>query len=56
MRLNGIFTGEALNGIPIAYTVITDINDLVEMEKTQSITYNNIFGENRTGCGIVRGE
>ena len=44
VRMNGSFTEEVLDGIPIAYTVITDINDLVEMEKTQSITYHNIPG------------
>lgn len=44
VRMNGRFTEEVMDGIPIAYTVITDINDLIEMEKTQSITYNNIPG------------
>ena len=44
VRMNGIFTDTYINGTPISYTVITNINDLVEMKKAQSITYNNIPG------------
>lgn len=44
VRMNGIFTDTYVNGSPISYTVITNINDLVEMKKAQSITYNNIPG------------
>lgn len=44
VRMNGIFTKDTFQGHQISYTVITDINDLVEMKKTQSITFDNIPG------------
>lgn len=44
VRMNGIFTEETVNGVPISYTVITDVDDLVQMHKTQSITFDNIPG------------
>ncbi len=44
VRMNGIFTKDPVDDRPIAYTVITDINDLVDMQTTQSITFNNIPG------------
>lgn len=44
VRMNGIFTKDPIDDRPIAYTVITDINDLVDMQTTQSITFNNIPG------------
>lgn len=44
VRMNGIFTEDPTTGTPISYTVITDINDLVQMQMAQSITYNNIPG------------
>ena len=44
VRMNGIFTKDAVTGKPISYTVITDIDDLVKIQKAQSITYDNIPG------------
>ena len=44
VRMNCIYTDTYVNGYPISYTVITNVNDLVEMKKAQSITYNNIPG------------
>ena len=44
VRMNWIYTDTYVNGYPISYTVITNVNDLVEMKKAQSITYNNIPG------------
>ena len=44
VRMTGTFTDEYVNGKQVSYTVITDINDLVQMRIDQSITYNNIPG------------
>lgn len=44
VRMSGTITDETYQGIPIAYTVITDITDLVEIKQAQTITYNNIPG------------
>ena len=44
VRMNGVFTDARINGVPVSYTVITDINDLVAMQQAQSITFNNIPG------------
>lgn len=44
VRMSGTFTDESYQGVPIAYTVITDITDLVEIKQEQSITYDNIPG------------
>ncbi len=44
VRMTGTFTAEVIDGFPVSYTVITDINDLVQMQKDQSITYNGIPG------------
>ena len=44
VQMCGFFTQNILNGYPIAYTVITNVDDLVKMQRAQSITYNNISG------------
>ena len=44
VRMSGTFTDENYQGVPVAYTVITDITDLVEIKQEQSITYDNIPG------------
>lgn len=44
VRMNGFFTQNTVDGSRISYTVITDVNDLVEMELARSVTYNNIPG------------
>lgn len=44
VQMCGFFTQNILHGYPISYTVITNVDDLVKMQKAQSITYNNISG------------
>lgn len=44
VKLTGTFTNKFMNGYRISYTVITDINDLVQMQMEQSVTYNHIPG------------
>lgn len=44
VQMNGVFTKNIYNGYPIAYTVMTNIDDFVNMQRAQSITYNNIPG------------
>lgn len=44
VQMNGVFTKNTYNGYPIAYTVMTNIDDFVNMQRAQSITYNNIPG------------
>lgn len=44
VRMNAVFTQEFFEGHQISFTVITDINDLIEMQQAQSITFNNIPG------------
>ena len=38
------FTNEYIKGYPVAYTAITDIDDLVQAENERAITYNSISG------------
>ncbi len=40
----GTFTPETLNGIPLIYTVFTDVTDIVHMRTEQSVTYDNLPG------------
>lgn len=44
VRVNTTFTDETVNGYRVAYTVITDINDIIQMQKMQTVTFNNISG------------
>lgn len=44
VKLTGTFTNTFMNGYRISYTVITDINELVQMQMEQSVTYNHIPG------------
>ena len=44
VQMNGVFTKSIYNGYPIAYTVMTNVNDFVKIQRAQSITYNNIPG------------
>lgn len=44
VRMTGTFTREMIDGKQVSYTVITDIDDLVQMKMDQSITYNNFPG------------
>ena len=43
-KLAATFTDLSLNGIPISYTVITDIEDVMRSRLEQTITYDNIPG------------
>lgn len=38
------FTSEVYQGYPISYTVITNVNDMVQKQIEQTITYDNIPG------------
>ena len=44
VKMHGVFTENTYDGYPIAYTVMTDVDDFVKMQQAQSITYNNIPG------------
>ena len=44
VRMNATFTDEIINGKQVSYTVITNIDDLVQTQKTQLITTNNLPG------------
>lgn len=44
VQMNGVFTNNTVDGYPITYTVITNVDDLIKMQQAQSITYNNIPG------------
>lgn len=44
IKLIGTFTKEIIDGIPIAYTVFTDVSDLMQMRTEQTITYDNLPG------------
>ncbi len=44
VKLNGIITQNRFQGCPIAYVVMTNVDDLVKMQKAQTITYDNISG------------
>lgn len=44
VRMSGSFVEEYIDGCPVAYTVMTDINDIMQMQKERSITYDNLPG------------
>ncbi len=44
IKIVGTFTREMADGTPIAYTVMTDISDLIQMQVEQTVTYNSIPG------------
>lgn len=39
VNISNVFGEEYINGYPVSYTVMTDVDDLVRMQKEQSITY-----------------
>lgn len=43
-HLVGTFTNERINGLPVVYTVFTDVTDLVQTQMEKSITYDNLPG------------
>lgn len=44
VKLVATFTNQLYNGIPISYTVMTDVEDMMQMSREQTITYENIPG------------
>lgn len=44
VRMVATFADEYIDGCQVSYTVMTDINDLVLMQKAQTITYNALPG------------
>lgn len=44
VQMNGVFTKKMVGDYPVTYTVMTNMDDFVKMQKAQSITYNNIPG------------
>ncbi|MBT9776612.1 response regulator [Clostridium sp. MCC353] len=44
VKFNTSFSDEYVNGCQVAYTIITNIDDFVRMQKEQSITYDNLPG------------
>lgn len=44
VRMAATFTDEYVDGHRISYTVITDIDDVIQMQVEQSVAYNNLPG------------
>ncbi|MEQ2679237.1 Sensory/regulatory protein RpfC [uncultured Clostridium sp.] len=44
VKFSTAFADEYVNGCQVAYTSITNIDDLVRIQKEQSVTYNNLPG------------
>lgn len=44
VRMVATFADEYIDGYQVSYTVMTDINDLVLMQKAQTVTYNALPG------------
>lgn len=44
VRLTAAFSDEYIDGKQVSYTVMTDISDLVQMQKEQSVTYKSLPG------------
>ena len=44
VKFSAAFSDEYVDGYQVAYTVMTNIDDLVRMQKEQSVTYDNIPG------------
>ena len=44
VKYTATFSEEYVNGTQVSYTVITNIDDLIRMQKEQSVTYNNLPG------------
>lgn len=44
VQLSATFAQEYINGYQVAYSVMTNIDELVRMQKEQSITYNSLPG------------
>lgn len=44
VRLVGTYTEDVVDGYHIAYTVMSDVSDIIRMQKEQTVTYNSIPG------------
>lgn len=59
IKVVGTFTKETVDGIPVIYSVFTDITDLVQAQTEKSVAYDNLPGfiakfQIREGCGPER--
>lgn len=44
IRVVGLFTNEEVDGVPVIYVTFTGVNDVVQMERERSVTYDNLPG------------
>ena len=44
IRVVGMFTNEIIDGAPVIYATFVNVDDVVQMERERSITYDNIPG------------
>lgn len=44
VRMSGSFVDEYIDGFQVAYTIMTDISDIMQIQKEQSVTYDNLPG------------
>ena len=44
VNISNVFSDEYVNGYQVSYTVITNIDDQIRMQKEQSVTYDNLPG------------
>ena len=44
VNISNVFSEEYINGYPVSYTVITNIDEQVRMQREQSIAYDNLPG------------
>ena len=44
VNISNVFADEYVDGYQVSYTVITDIDDLVRMQKEQTVTYDSLPG------------
>lgn len=44
IRVIGMFTNEVIDGAPVIYATFVNVDDIVQMERERSITYDNIPG------------
>ena len=44
INMSNVFSDEYVNGFQVSYNVMTDIDDLVRIQKEQSVTYDNLPG------------
>lgn len=55
IHIVGTFTNERINGLPVVYSVFTDVTDLVQTQMEKSITYGNLPGfiaKFKVGCTV----